>query len=116
MSFRQIHQLAERARRQPGAHDAHAVLHDLLLEQVPAYAAAIKEAHDLQARVEWRGAPWDVWFFPTRLNRTTERYGTTHLAFEVHRSNVTRDDLDTGRHDHDELDRALVMYRARRPP
>ena len=104
-SFLALRRLAGRAQR---SEEARAVLHDALLETLPSYEKAIAEADE---RSEGGRNPWNVWFFPTRLNRTTRKYGTTHLAFEAHRAFVDLHDLQGSRsRSNADTARAVVVY------
>ena len=104
LSFLELRRLAARAQRNE---EARAVLHDALLETLPAYEKAIANADVLGEN----GRAVNVWFFPTRLNRTTRKYGTTDLAFEVHRAFVDRQDLRQSRsRSAEDVNRALVVY------
>ena len=109
-SFLELRRLAGNAQR---SEEARAVLHDALLETLPAaYATAIARAHAFSSSGGGRAA-WNVWFFPTRLNRTTRKYGTTNLAFEEHPAFVDRSDLLKSRQSRpaeDAVNRALVVY------
>ena len=100
-SFRELRQLARQAQRNP---DALEVLQDALLETLPAYQTAIARADALS---QGGRSAWNVWFFPTRLNPITRKYGTTHLAFEEHPAFIDRDDL---RLREPRVAHALVVY------
>ena len=103
--FLELRRLAGAAQRNG---EARAVLHDALLETLPAYAKAIAQADALGDNGR---LAVNVWFFPTRLNRTTREYGTTDLAFEVHRAFVDREDLQQSRsRSAAATNRALVVY------
>ena len=105
-SFLELRRLAGVAQRNA---EARAVLHDALLETLPSYEKAIAEA-DARSVEDGRSASaWNVWFFPTRLDPATRKYGTTHLAFEVHRAVLDRQDLRQSLRA-DDVNRALVVY------
>ena len=105
LTVSELHDFSERAQANVSAA---AVLFDYLLETFPGFSQAIDEAHRLQRE---RSTGWSVWFFPMTISPTTLRYDTTHLAFEVHRDDVTREVFRMGsRHYPDEVRRALVMY------
>lgn len=104
-SFLEIRRLAARAQR---SEEAREVLHDALLESLPAYAKAIEKAHALS---DGGRSAVNVWFFPMRLSATTRKHGTTNLAFEEHRAFVERADLgSSGRNSRFDVNRALVVY------
>ena len=106
-SFRELCQLARQAQRNP---DALAVLQDALLETLPSYEKAIAQA-DVLSEGSGHNDAWNVWFFPSSLNRVTRKHGTTELAFEAHRAFVDRADLSFGvRRSRQDVGQALVVY------
>lgn len=80
-SFFELRRLAYKAQR---SLHYRAVLHDALLESFPgAYEHMIDVAENRAAQ---RGpyGPQNIWFLPARLTKTTRRYETFHLLFEIH--------------------------------
>lgn len=105
LSFAELRRLADDAQE---SEEARAVLHDALLERFPEYG---RQLADVDARSDHGRVPWNVWFFPTRLNDTTRKHGTTYLAFEGHRALVGREDLRGSRSRMDEdVNRAVIVY------
>lgn len=80
-SFLELRRLAYQAKRSPSYQ---AVLHDALLESFPrTYQHEINVAENRAAQ---RGpyGPQNIWFLPARLTKTTRKYETFHLLFEIH--------------------------------
>lgn len=77
-SFLELRRLTYKAQRSPSYRD---VLHDALLESFPrAYGHMIDVAENRVAQY----GPQNIWFLPARLTKTTRRYETFHLLFEIH--------------------------------